>query len=800
MRSEFAQYQYSLYELKLPYCTVCTPEEGVNGTWHTPVTCTQSSNATYSLWFTTQDAPTVAQPSASISGKSILNSKVFKTVTSASESTPLIKPGKGMSSRSTISLSMADFDGDPGPINFSDEGSFFGKLLARNVLDGKELKVYNYSIANGVTYEISTAIYFIESAHLSNAHIKITGKDALKDIEAFGQQVPEPSNVTLTSDIDFSTTSIPVTDGSYLAAGDRFIIGEEIFRVISVSSNTITSAARGEGLTNGDSTVVYETAVDEHKSGDTVQKCILYNKLFLSNALEDIYNDVGLSAYVDFTQWDDEISEWSSSAFLYGVITEPVEAISLIDQMLQVYQVDMWLDQSSQKVVVSAVSAWKEAIRTISEVNDIQSLKIKTQPNQRYSRAYITHKKPLQALSDDKENYNKYTTYTDVATEVDDFYGSVKMYEFDPCPWISDSSSTQLVSRFVQRFADPPKELTFNIEERKLLDTRLGDIVDVITRDTQLPDGTEYGARITAQITQLKPVVNGIGRLYKAKALSYIPLIDTGGGDLVIFISGTVFDLNLYDRAGAPNAAVNVTYVLQGATIGSSDSAYGMRAGGFAAGSTIKIIATGGTIWSAKGGAGGDANAGETGSFVTVGGDGYDAYQSDGINTEIYLNYGTVDTYATDSTLYAAGGGGGSSALALKGGGGFPFNVFISSGGGGGSGIPGGIGGAATSGGFASDISKDGGNGSYSSEGFATQADLLFSTATGSDGAFSINAPNNGSTSIGTPYDTLYFDDTALSGSAGGAFRGSGITVYNLAADASKLRDGNSDPYTLVTV
>lgn len=808
MRPEFSQYQYSLYELKLPYCTVCTPELGVTGTWHTPITCVESSNATYSLWFTTQDAPTVAQPSASISGKSILNSKIFKCVTSASESTPLIKPGKGMSSRSTISLSLADFDGDPGPINFSDEGSFFGKLLARNVLDGKELKVYNYSIADGVTYEVSTAIYFIESAQISNSQIKITGKDALKDIEAFGQQVPEPSIVTLTSDINDSTTTIPVTDGSYLVAGDRFVIGDEIFRVVSVSVNTITSATRGEGLTNGDGTTVYETTASEHASGDTVQKGILYNKVFLSNALQDIYDDVGLSAYVDFTQWDDEISEWSSSAFLYGIITEPTEAIDLIDQMLQVYQVDMWLDQDSQKVIVSAVSAWKQAIRTISELNDIQKLKIKTQPNQRFSRSYITHKKPFQALSDDKENYTKYTTYTDVATEVSDLYGSVKLFEFDPCPWISDSSATQLVSRFVQRFSDPPRELTFNIEERKLLDTKLGDVVDIISRDTQLPDGTEYGARITAQITQLKPIVNGIGRMYAAKALSYIPLIDTGGGPLVIFISGTVFDLNLYDRAGAPNAAVDVTFVLQGATVGSSDTPYAMRAGGFASGSTIKIICTESTIWSAKGGAGGDVRVGRTNSFVSQGGSGDNSYYADGITTSIYLNYGTVDTYVTDSTFYAAGGGAGSAGVGKRQTSGIiTLFTFHASGGGGGSGIPGGIGGNAIEGDaiLGNREYLNGTNGSFSTAGHGIESSLLL--AEGGDGGFSLNGIDNGYASAGA-YTELYFEGyNSTVGAAGfgitGGVSAATVTVYNLAASSSKLRDGSSVAgvdYTLVTV
>ena len=827
MREEFSQNQYQVYRLKLPFCVVCTPKDGIDGTWHTPITCEEESTTSYYLWFATQNAPTVIYSSAgqrtiqpestylNLFVKSPLNSKVFKCVTSANESTPVIKPGKGMSSRSTISLTMEDFDGDPGPINFSDKGSFFGKLLARNILDGKELKVYNYSITNDTNYLISTSTYFIESAHLSQGKLKLTGKDALRDVEAFGQQYPAPSDVTLTTDINATQTSIPVSDGSYLAASDRFVIGEEIFTVVSVSTNTITTSTRGNGKVNADGTRVYSTNTGEHKAGDTVQKCVMYNKKFLSLALKEIFDAVGLSSYVDYTQWFDEIDEWSSSAHLYGIITEPTEAIDLIDEMLQVYMVDMWLDQSTQKVKVSAVSAWKEAIRTLSEVNDIQNLKIKTNPNQRFSRAYITHKKPLQALSDDKENYTKYTVYTDVAKEDSDLYGSVKLYEFDPCRFISDSSATQLVLRFVQRFSDPPKEISFNIEERKLAGTGLGDIVDIVSRDTQLPDGTEYGARISAQITQLKPVVNSIGRYYAAKALSYIPLIDPSGGPVTIFISGVVSDVNLYDRAGAPSGAVDITFVIQNATMGSSTTQYAMRAGNFDSGSTIKIICTQGTQWSAKGGDGGDANE----LYSYNGTNGHHSYQSDGITTSIYLNYGGVDGYTTDGELFAAGGGGGGARA--------ESNIFQNSppiryaavsGGGGGSGIPGGSGGTASAlypaqigySSFGNSVFNNGFDGTFSSDGNGDLAEFIYTPtnqtpvlcydAKGSDGGFAVNSPNNGYTNeYYTPFNTTVNRSTGSSGNAGAAFKGINITVYNLSASSSKLKDGNSDSYTLIT-
>lgn len=783
MRTEFSQSHYTLYELILPYCTVCTPEDGVNGTWHTPITCEEVSDSTYSLWFSSNKAPTVKQPTPSITGKSILNSKVFRCVQAVSESTPIIKPGKGMSSRSTIDATFSDFDGDPGPINFSDEGSFFGKLIARNVLTGKELRVYQYTVADGVHYLSTSATYFIESSHLTNGVMRLKGKDALKDIEKFNEQFPAPSEITLTSDINASTTTIPVTDVSGSSVGQIFVIGDEIMRVTAVGATDLTVAARGSGLDNGDGTVVYKTTAADHEDDDTVQPCYLMDKTFLADALEDIYNAVGLAVYVDSTQWNDEITEWNPTAFLYGVITEPVPAIDLINQMLEVYMIDMWLEQDTQKVKVSAVSAWKESIRTLSEINDIQELKVVTKPNQRFSRAYITHKKPFQALADDKNNYKKYTLHTDTGSEVPDLYGSVEMFEFDPCQFISDSSATQLVSRFVQRFAAPPFDISFRIEERKLVGTSLGDVVSIISRDTLAPDGTAYSARIVAQITQLSPDTKGIGRFYNAKALSYIPLIDSSGGDLTIFVSGAVLDLNLFDRAGGPNIPLNVTFVFEDATLGSDSSQYAVRAGAFEVGTVITIICTGTTKWAAKGGEGG----GVIGSNAADGDDGKDSYFSNDLESHIYINYGTVSTYTTNGELFAAGGGGGGAwARGTVG-----VDVITAAAGGGGSGVPGGIAGSVPT--QTSPSNFDGQNGTFNTGGAGGFSSVVgISTSTGGDGGFSLIAgAASASTNVGPT-------DLGAQGLAGGAFIGANITVYNLAADAAKLRDGNSDAYTLV--
>lgn len=801
------QRHFILYEIQLPYCTVCTPVEGLTQSFHTPVTCQESSDSTYSLWLCDGKKTPVGvnPPTPAITGKNVLNSTVFRLVTSASETTAKLKAGEGVASRGTMTLTCADAQGDPGPITFTDSGTFFGKLMARNILQNRKIISHKYSIVDGTATEVESSTHFIENVQLTKGVFTLKAKDALKDIEAWGEKFPAVSDVTLTADIDASTTTIPVTDASGFAINDVFRIEEELFYITNIVSNDLTVAARGTSLVNG-SNVIYRTNVSSHDSGSTVQKCYTMNNRLLSDVFSDIFDAIGLTAYKDYTQWNDEISQWTSQAYQFGVMSEPMEASKILDNLCSSYIIDMWLDQPSQKVKISATTAWKESIRILAEGNDIQDLKISQEDALRVSRCFLYNGKDYQAESDEPIYYKRITSASDLASETTDFYGSPKEKDLGFSPWITGGSAQTTVSRYVQRFSKSPKTITFSIEERKLGSTGLSDVVDIVSRDTQTPSGEYLQSRDRAQIVRIQPDLKSIGRKYNVTALSYVPLIESGGGPLVITLSGSLLDVNLYSRAGAPAAAVDVTFVFDGCTIGSSDGTPSVRAGAWPGGSTIKIICINNTKWSAKGGNGGIAYAARprnaVNSIAGNGTNGNNSYQSDGVPTDIYLNYGTVDGYPTSAELYAAGGGGGgtyaSATFAVSN----VVEYYAASGGGAGSGIPGGNGGTATfEPGGESPAGVNGQDGNFNTIGVATNVRAgpdLYVEARGADGGFSVNSPANNSHVFGAPTDQSFA--YGASGIAGGAIKGSNVVVYNLAASASKLRQGNSDAFTLVTV
>jgi hypothetical protein len=68
-------------------------------------------------------------------------------------------------------------------------------------------------------------------------------------------------------------------------------------------------------------------------------------------------------------------------------------------------------------------------------------------------------------------------------------------------------------------------------------------------------------------------------------------------------------------------------------------------------------------------------------------------------------------------------------------------------------------------------------------------------------GGFSLNGNIASFTPLLVSGTSFYhIDSIGNVGLAGGAIKGSNVTVYNLAADSSKFRVGNSDSFTLITV
>jgi hypothetical protein len=149
--------------------------------------------------------------------------------------------------------------------------------------------------------------------------------------------------------------------------------------------------------------------------------------------------------------------------------------------------------------------------------------------------------------------------------------------------------------------------------------------------------------------------------------------------------------------------------------------------------------------------------------------------------------------------MYAAGGGGASASAEITASSqGAEFSLGVSVSGGGGSGLPSGSAGVATQHPDQTSAGNDTAQGidgafEYGGQGVTLDNSFLSFDLEATSGNGGASANGSTSSAIG---DTT---SLGIAGLAGGAIKGGLVTVYNLAAESSKFRSGNSDAFTLIT-
>jgi len=646
--------------------------------YYTPLTCDETyTSGTKDYYFATENVPLNYGRPPSSSGMPAdiieITDPIHPVILNITETVTELQPGKGLSIQGSAKIVMRDFVGDPGPVTKTYLGTYFGKLDARNVLINKVVEIHQHHVLSDNIYADSDAEvrkYYVESfTQNANGTWTLNCKDLMSKLDFDKAQFPKPTGGTLRAAINDTDTAIPVdssTDWNQISTPYVIRVGDEFMKVTAVSNNQtataeLTVATRGSNIvfTN----TISRTTKDDHDTGDDVQICYTSDNQNIADFLKYVMEDAGFaSGDLDYSNWLLEIAEWHPSDKIDMIWHEPTSSQEVVQKVCTDFLLDMWYDPVALKVKMAAISVWQESGATVEEGKQINRDTFRTIPkeNLRYSRAFIYYDKPFKVKNDDVENYRALSLNINSIPEGVGLFGEPKTKEFKNSPILGQNAAALLVQRTTARFGFTPEEYTWETEER-FLNYSTGDIVDILTNDKQGFDGRPKSVR--AQITSVQPIYN-IGRKYRTKALTYEPA----------FADGTVFtidqnsnNLNLHTFVGGPSGVVNVTIVIDGASISSSSHLIpAIIAGGFTAGSTIKLILINNADLQAAGGPGGEGGAsvydGESETCVgfpgDIGGDGGTVYAAQGIDTDIYLG-GTIDSYTSVGTLKAPGGGGG---------------------------------------------------------------------------------------------------------------------------------------------
>ena len=766
------QRHFEVFEIDLPVITGTCTIGSAQG-FGTPLTCDQPwANQYKTYYFTNNNAPILP----SINGEPI-----WRCITAIKENTPEIKPGSGLASRGSLSITFKDFtDQDPNigapgvTANVKKQGTFFGKLSKRQIFENKDVRLKLYRVqadgsvdlANGAQTRNYIAKDFKLNAKSGNWSLDC--KDLISVANLNDKSWPINTGGVLRLDVDRFTNTIPVDVDTNYSSAVFIRVGDELLKVVSFDNTNpaapfLNVATRGGDLLAPTSGVLLsETNASNHSAGDEIFICDLSDNETIDSLLTRVLvdSDVDISI-IPAADWAAEVAEWHSTDKINTLHTESGSVNSVLNRILTGYLMDLGFLAQSNSILLSAISVWKESTATLAEGKEVNAYSISKTPNEtlRASRALVVYDKRNLTNSDDTPSYKKGSQFADSALISPALFSKHKDKQFDNNFLIDKGAAELLTQRYVSRFKFTPYTRKFQTEERALT-FKLGDVVDLVTTVDLGPDGLQSG-NIRAQVTKVNPRYNKDGRIYDITTMSYEAAFDAGSE---IVLDEPLDSVNLHILAGAPSQPLTLTFVLDG-SYSQGDTA--IRAGNFPAGSKIIIILVNGFDGQATGGHGAEGQS--ISKFIgfplgvisaaQAGGDGGIVYDAQGVDTDIYFSGATPSTaYPTaDGYIRAPSGGDGGFNHTTSG------SLFIS------------------------------GNGGNAGDGRQPGVGGEFGPAFGNEASQGSTGTNGQIDGTGSGWGNVGASNDATGGLAGSGIIDNGATVTLFGATSARYINGNGD-------
>jgi len=384
--------------------------------------------------------------------------------------------GSGLGKRAVARIKLADFPHsdrnidpyvDERTYNAVEQGTFWGKFLTRNpYYEGRTIKIgYGYISPDGFsTSDFEYQEYdIIDIDGVKDKSVTITAKDVLVRTYDRKAQYPVLSEGSLLSDLAAGVTSATLTpsgigDSDYPASG-TLSIGKEAM-TFTRSGDTLTLVRKQWGTEDKD-----------HKAGDTVQICEVFNENIVVALDRILTTGAGLpSSYIPTTDWEAERDLWLSSATVYGILMKPESIEKVIGEWSEVFMFDIWWNAVDQQVDIKALSPEPSGvtINTLTEGYDIiqDSLKIERKSKDRFTEIRVGYNKIDYSEKNDIEQFATWQISADASRAGSDRYNGNSVKTILSRWFIAQGNAAQLSGRQLARFSDTPETVTFKLDQK----------------------------------------------------------------------------------------------------------------------------------------------------------------------------------------------------------------------------------------------------------------------------------------------------------------------------------------------
>ena len=442
-----------------------------------------------------------------------------------------ITPGRGLGYRGRATITCIDFphhdiNVDPYVATRgytpTEQGSFFGKLLARNKhYVNRPIAIRHYFHAGGRASadRYREAHYILDKIEGPDARgkVTITAKDPLMLAEAAKAQCPKPSTGTLSANLAAGTTttfSMNTGEGAGYPTGPHDIrINDEIISITSRSGDTFTINLRG----------IRGTTADDHEQDDTVQEC--YSKwggtihrvdLVLAELLQD-YAGIPAS-YIPAATWATEASTWAPAYYLDTVVSEPTSVADLLSEILVETNSVLWWSPSERLFKWKTQTPDYSVLETLTDRDFVdESVTVKRLEKDRVSQVLYYSDVRNWTESREPKNYRALQVRIDATGESDDAYQSPSIKKIF-ARWLQSPSLTgEVASRYLARFKNPPEQFITELDLKDIETILTGDHVRMTSDRMQ----DEYGAADTIEMQVLSVQHNNKTERIKVEALRF---------------------------------------------------------------------------------------------------------------------------------------------------------------------------------------------------------------------------------------------------------------------------------------